>query len=120
MVLSTLGTLLGTPGVVVPPTLTRFGQGDLLHVGDGRGLVHVLGQVLLLLLAVPALGFVVGSGGSAKGETPPGSTLTPGAELPHSPEPPKAPQSPPAHPFLAFFFLASGVGDGEGERFLFL
>lgn len=25
-----------------------------------------------------------------------------------------------AYPFLAFFFLASGVGDGEGERFLFL
>lgn len=26
----------------------------------------------------------------------------------------------PAYPFLAFFFLASGVGEGEGERFLFL
>lgn len=24
------------------------------------------------------------------------------------------------HPFLAFFFLASGVGEGEGDRFLFL
>lgn len=24
------------------------------------------------------------------------------------------------YPFLAFFFLASGVGEGEGERFLFL
>lgn len=26
----------------------------------------------------------------------------------------------PTHPFFAFFFLASGVGEGEGERFLFL
>lgn len=71
-------------GAASPPTLTCLGQGDLLHVGDGRGLVHVLRQVLLLLLTVPTLGFVVGGGGSAKGETPTSpSPPHPRAGLPH-------------------------------------
>lgn len=70
------------------PTLTCLGQGDLLHIGDGRGLVHILRQVLLLLLTVPPFGFVVGGGGSAKGETPRVSVTTaPQGPTPHSPCP---------------------------------
>lgn len=97
------------------PALTCFGQGDLLHVGDRRGLVHVLRQVLLLLLAVPTLGLVVGGGGPVKARAPPAPSAPQLGSRSPCPGAGSGPIAPPGSPLLSVLLFGLWGGRGRGR-----